>query len=92
MMNRRAFVAGAVAILTAPPVANAQQPAKVYRIGVLSTAGPEQENVTWADLRERLRERGWLEGRNLAVDWRYAEAKYERLPRWPPNWFGWSRI
>ena len=61
-------------------VASAQQAAKVYRIGVLSTAGPEQENVIWVDLRRLLRERGLVEGQNLAIEFRYAEGKYERLP------------
>ena len=67
-------------LLSASPAALAQQPAKVYRIGVLSTGGPEQENFVWADLRRLLRERGWVEGQNLVLEWRYAEAKYERLP------------
>src|SRR5262245_4910642 len=71
----------ALAILTSSlPAAHAQQPTKVYRIGVLSTAGPEQENFVWVDLRRLLRERGWIEGQNLAIEFRYAEAKYERLP------------
>ena len=69
-----------LALLSAPPPAFAQQPGKVYRIGVLSTAGPEQENFIWTDLRRLLRERGWVEGQNLVIEWRYAEAKYERLP------------
>src|SRR5215831_13916720 len=58
----------------------AQQPAKIYRIGVLSTAGPEQENFIWVDLRRLLRERGWIEGQNLAIEFRYAEGRYEHLP------------
>jgi len=58
----------------------AQQPAKIYRIGVLSTAGPELENLIWVDLRRLLRERGWVEGQNLAIEFRYAEGRYERLP------------
>src|SRR5215813_7046881 len=60
--------------------APAQQPAKVYRIGVLSLAGPEQENFVWVDLRRLLRERGLVEGQNLAIEFRYAEGRYERLP------------
>jgi len=52
----------------------------MYRIGVLSTTGAEQGNLIWADLRGHLREYGWAEGKNLVIDWRYAEAKYERLP------------
>jgi putative ABC transport system substrate-binding protein len=79
-MDRRTFVASAIALFAAPLVVEAQQAAKVYRIGVLSTAGAEQENVIWTDLRGRLRERGWLEGRNLSIEWRYAEANYDRLP------------
>ena len=67
-------------MVSAPLAALAQQPAKVYRIGVLSSTGPEQENFIWADLRGLLRERGWVEGQNLVIEWRYAEARYERLP------------
>jgi putative ABC transport system substrate-binding protein len=67
-------------LLSAPLAVEAQQVGKVYRIGVLSTGGPEQESSLQASLRERLRERGWAEGQNLAVEWRYAEGKYERLP------------
>ena len=59
---------------------HAQQPARVFRIGVLSTAGPEQETFIWDDLRRLLRARGWVEGQNLAIEFRYAEGKYERLP------------
>ncbi len=81
MMNRRAFLAGTGALLlVAPLAAEAQRPGKVYRIGVLSTAGPEQESFVWSALRGQLRERGWVEGQNLVLEWRYAEAKYERLP------------
>jgi len=74
------IVALGLTLLSAPTAIIAQQPAKVYRIGVLSTAGPEQENFVWAPLRGLLRERGWVEGQNLVIEFRYAEAKYERLP------------
>ena len=57
----------------------AQQPPKMYRIGVLSTGGPELENFIWTDLRRLLRERGWVEGQNLVIEFRYAEARYDRL-------------
>jgi putative tryptophan/tyrosine transport system substrate-binding protein len=73
-------VAIGLMLLVAWPVALAQQPGKVYRIGVLSTAGPEQENFVWSTLRGHLRERGWVEGQNLVIEFRYAEAKYDRLP------------
>ena len=51
MMDRRTFLAGTGAVLLAAPLAaEAQQAGKVYRIGVLSTTGPEQENFIWSDL------------------------------------------
>jgi putative tryptophan/tyrosine transport system substrate-binding protein len=81
VINRRTFLAGTGAVLLAAPLAaEAQQAGRVYRIGVLSTAGPEQESFVWSALRGQLRERGWVEGQNLVLEWRYAEAKYERLP------------
>jgi putative ABC transport system substrate-binding protein len=73
------IVSLSLTLLSAPPSTLAQQPAKVYRIGVLSSTGPEQENFIWADLRGLLRERGWVEGQNLVLEWRYAEGKYDRL-------------
>ena len=80
-MDRRRFLltslAGAVA---APLVAEAQKAGKVYRIAVLSSGGPDQERSLVASLRERLRERGWVEGQNLVIELRYANAMYERAP------------
>ena len=70
----------AVGLLAVPLGAEAQPAGKVYRIGVLSSGGPEQERSLQATLRERLRERGWVEGHNLVVEWRYAEGKYEKAP------------
>ncbi len=74
------IVALGLTLYALPSATLAQQPAKAYRIGVLSSTGPEQENLVWADLRGLLRERGWVEGQNLVLEWRYAEGKYERLP------------
>jgi ABC-type uncharacterized transport system substrate-binding protein len=59
-----------------------QQTAKVYRIGYLNI-NPPSDNVSSADLdafRQGLRDLGYLEGRNLALEIRYAESKPERLP------------
>jgi len=76
----RLVVTCTLALLLSATIISGQPVAKVYRIGVLSTAGPEQENLVWVDLRRLLRERGWVEGQNLAIEFRYAEARYERLP------------
>jgi putative ABC transport system substrate-binding protein len=66
-------------ILAAPLAAEGQQAARVARIGFLSPGGLEQDSSLWRALRERLRERGWIEGQNLVVEWRHAEGSYDRL-------------
>ena len=37
-------------------------------------------------LREGLKETGFVEGQNLAIEYRWGDGQYERLPRWPPMW------
>jgi putative ABC transport system substrate-binding protein len=80
-MNRRGFVSGAAAGLLAAPFAPlAQQPAKVYRIGILE-AIPATQNVANLDaLRRGLRELGYVEGRNLIIEYRSADGRVERFP------------
>ena len=59
----------------------AAQPAeRVARIGVLFPAAEQSWTASVARLREGLKELGWVEGRNLVLDFRYADDKYERLP------------
>jgi putative ABC transport system substrate-binding protein len=78
-MDRRVFVAGTGAVLLAAPlVAGAQQAGKVWRIGVLSP-GPSTGPFSSAPLQESLRDLGYVEGVNLAVEWRNAEGKTERF-------------
>ena len=79
-MDRRTFLAGTGAVLLAAPlVVEAQQAVRVARIGFLSPGGLEQDSSLWGALREQLRERGWIEGQNLVVEWRHAEGSYDRL-------------
>jgi putative ABC transport system substrate-binding protein len=59
--------------------AEAQQP-KVARIGFLGNSTPELEANLIEPFREGLRELGYVEGKNLAIEWRWAEGKYERFP------------
>ncbi len=67
----------ALGILVAPSAAEAQPPAKVPRVGVLAYgAGPEVIDR----LREGLRQLGYIEGQNIALELRDAEGKSERLP------------
>ena len=69
----------ALGLLTAPRLATAQPASKVARIAFLSSGNADQEATLLATLRERLRERGWVEGRNLDLDVRYAGGNYERV-------------
>ena len=84
-MNRRTFV-GALgfSVLAAPLAAEAQQAAgKVYRLGILSPGAVSDPSVpTIANLLPAvLRERGYVERRNLVVERRFADDKPDRLPR-----------
>ena len=82
MMDRRTFVGTIAAALLAIPLAGvAQQPGRIYRLGVLS-GGPRpiSEGGLTQWLATYLREQGYVEGRNLAVESRFAEGQYDRLP------------
>jgi putative ABC transport system substrate-binding protein len=61
-------------------VAPAQQPKKVSRIGYLSNGDPASESARSQAIRLALRERGHIEGQNIAIEYRYAERKRDRLP------------
>jgi putative ABC transport system substrate-binding protein len=74
------IVALALGILVAPLAADAQPPRKVYRIGVLSTAPRVQVSHLLKALADGLRDLGYIEGRNIAVEYRSAEGRLDRLP------------
>jgi putative tryptophan/tyrosine transport system substrate-binding protein len=59
--------------------AEAQQPKKVPRIGYLSV-GPASDPARGEAFRQGLRELGYSEGKNIVIEWRYAEGKRDRLP------------
>ena len=61
-------------------LAEAQQPKKVPRIGYLSSSDPATESTRAEAIRLALRERGYIEGQNIAIEYRYAEGKHDRLP------------
>jgi putative tryptophan/tyrosine transport system substrate-binding protein len=60
--------------------ASAQQPKKVPRIGYLSSGNPTSESTRSEAIRLALRERGYIEGQNIAFEYRYGEGKRERFP------------
>jgi len=58
----------------------AQQPTKVPRIGFLSAVSPSTISARVAAFRQGLRELGYVEGKNIFIEWRFAEGKSDRLP------------
>ncbi len=72
------ILALALGILAAPPAADAQQPQKTPRIGVLGGVSPEGSPPPYA-LRQGLREVGYVEGQNIALEWRWAHGRPERF-------------
>ena len=83
MMNRRAFIAClTLGIFARQLAAEAQQPGKVYRVGHLAATAPSAENTRLlAGFHAELRDRGWIEGRNITFEYRWAEGRYDRLPQ-----------
>jgi putative tryptophan/tyrosine transport system substrate-binding protein len=78
-MNRRTFLAG-FAILAAPLAARAQPAGKVYRIGILETIPAARNAANLDALRKGLRDLGYVEGRNLIIEYRSTDGRAERFP------------
>ncbi len=81
MVDRRTFI-GSVAcgVLAAPLAARAQQGEKVYRIGILEAIPAAQNSANLDAFRKGLRDLGFVEGRNLIIDYRSADGRAERFP------------
>ena len=69
-----------VVLLAVGVTAKAQQPKKVPRIGYLSALDPASESTRAEAIRLALRELGYIEGQNIAIEYRYAEGKQDRYP------------
>jgi ABC-type uncharacterized transport system substrate-binding protein len=67
-------------ILASVLFAHAQQPAKMPRIGYLNAVSPSNRSDRIEALRQGLRELGYVEGKNILIESRYAEGKLDRLP------------
>ncbi len=81
-MRKQIFCFGLCAMLFALSVsAQAQQPTKVPRIGYLSASTPSSNAPRNEAFRQGLRELGYVEGKNIFIELRYAERKIDRLPR-----------
>ena len=60
--------------------AEAQQAGKVHRIGILSSGTPATYQHLYDAFLEGMREHGWIEGQNIAVEYRWAEGRMDRFP------------
>jgi putative ABC transport system substrate-binding protein len=81
-MRRRTFLAGAAALCVVSPAARAAQSAgPVRRIGRLSPISAAAEPPVIAGLRQGLRDLGWIEGENIAFEFRFADGRFDRLPQ-----------
>ena len=70
----------AVVLLALGVIAEAQQPKKVSRIGYLVSSDSITESSRSEGIRQALRDLGYVEGQNIAFEYRYAEGKLDRLP------------
>ena len=79
-MTRREFITLLGGTAAAWPVAARAQQAKLARVGFLGLVSASSHASRIAALRAGLRDLGWIEGRNVVIEFRWAEGNYERLP------------
>jgi putative tryptophan/tyrosine transport system substrate-binding protein len=77
---RAKILVNMLAVLTAIRLADAQQTTKVPRIGYLTNTSLSGNAVRTEAFRQGLRELGYVEGKNIVIEWRYLEGKPDRLP------------
>jgi putative tryptophan/tyrosine transport system substrate-binding protein len=90
-MRRRTFLSGSAAILAARslfPDAAAEQPTKLPVIGFLSSRTPGDAAGVVAAFRQGLAETGYVEGQNVAIEYGWAEGRYDRLPAFAADLVG----
>jgi len=79
VINRRGFICAAVGGLLVPLAAEAQLASKVSRIGFLATNAPAAYPELVEAFRQGLRDLGYVEGQNIAIEYRWAERRVERF-------------
>ena len=79
-MSKRLLVLLMPLILAGMHAVQAQQPKKVPRIGYLAADNAATQSARAEGIRLALRERGYIEGQNIATEYRYAEGKLDHLP------------
>ena len=80
-MNRKITVCLLTTVLLSiAPFLGAQQPTKIPRIGYLTASSLSAKSARIEAFRQGLRELGYVEGKNIVIEFRYAEGKFDRLP------------
>src|SRR5207344_1329202 len=80
-MNRRTAIRRlATFFLTTASLAEAQQAGKIFRIGYLDPGTAAGNAVLVKAFLQELSTLGWIEGKNITIEYRFAEQKFERLP------------
>jgi putative ABC transport system substrate-binding protein len=83
-MKKKITVLTTCALLSALYVsAEAQQPKQVHRIGYLSAATAENDKNRIAAFQQGLHELGYIEGKNILIEQRYAAGQFEKIPELP---------
>src|SRR5215468_6990969 len=78
-MNRKILALGAL-LFALCASAHAQQPGKIFHIGFLDASNASGSTVLLETFRQELSKLGWIEGKNITIEYRFAEQKLERLP------------
>jgi putative ABC transport system substrate-binding protein len=79
-MNKPASILCAAMLLVGATIAEAQQPGKIFRIGFLDPTNASGMAASMDAFRQELSKLGWIEGKNIAFEYRFAENKPERIP------------
>ena len=69
---------GLLTLLPEAPELSAQSPREVFRIGFLSESSATASAATMEAFRQGLRELGYVDGQNIAIEWRFAEGNMQR--------------
>ena len=80
MTKRWRYAAILLALAGHAAVGDAQQPARIPRVGFVAAAHPAAVAARTEAFRQGLKELGYVEGRNIVVDYRYAEEQFDRVP------------
>ena len=84
VMRRRDFVKGLVGTTASWPLRAHAQQAAIPVVGFLHS-GIEEQATQLMGFKKGLKESGFEDGRDVSVQYRFAEGHYDRLPHWPPN-------